>query len=346
MVDLPRVTFGVINCNRLHYLKSCVESLIFCTDDYHDRELIIVDNASVEKGTQEYLKEKENQGFKVFRQKQRDPNNEFAQALNLIAEEATGDLIAPLQGDIQFVVRGGWLQKYAEFYSQYGSAIGCVLFDAQRDERLVNDCPYGLFEKEHADEEFRMYVCAKRPPLQGAADCMYSREIIDKIYPWQVKNQSHEGGSDSETAMLNKIKDLTQSGILPDQLFSLMPQIPVAAGIFTDSRGTNARVRGNKRYGDYWPPKENFRYYQIHEYQNIVEKRNARGGIPLSIEMMAIPVGWKAPLDPRGRWLKNPIKPEHATPDDYVVLDSELELEQKQEVEQQEKDYVAEWLEN
>ena len=55
MKNYPKVTFGMVNCNRLFYLKSCFESLIECTLDYPNKEIIIVDNASVEKGTKEYL---------------------------------------------------------------------------------------------------------------------------------------------------------------------------------------------------------------------------------------------------------------------------------------------------
>ena len=81
---LPLVTIGIVNCNRLFYLKSCLESFLDCTQDYPNKEIIIVDNASVEEGTEEYLVEKEKQGVKVFRQLLRDPNNEFARGLNLI----------------------------------------------------------------------------------------------------------------------------------------------------------------------------------------------------------------------------------------------------------------------
>ena len=62
-----KITFGIVNCNRLFYLKSCVESLIETTQDYLEKELIIVDNASNEDGTEEYLKEKELSGIKFIR---------------------------------------------------------------------------------------------------------------------------------------------------------------------------------------------------------------------------------------------------------------------------------------
>ena len=92
----PKVTFGFVNCNRLHYLRSCVESLLICTEDYSNKEIIIVDNASKEEGTEEYLNDLRDRGFKVFVQEERDPSNEYAKALNIIAENATGKYVASI----------------------------------------------------------------------------------------------------------------------------------------------------------------------------------------------------------------------------------------------------------
>ena len=94
------VTFGIVNCNRLYYLKSCLESLIYCTSDFDSKEIIVVDNASSEAGTEEYLLEKESEGIRVIRQESRDPSNEFAKALNIICKEANGDFIS-IQKDLQ-----------------------------------------------------------------------------------------------------------------------------------------------------------------------------------------------------------------------------------------------------
>jgi len=47
-------TFAVITCNRLHYLRNCVDSIIeFIGLD--DINLLIIDNASKEDGVQKYL---------------------------------------------------------------------------------------------------------------------------------------------------------------------------------------------------------------------------------------------------------------------------------------------------
>ena len=155
---MKKVTFGISNCNRLFYLKSCLESLLICTSDYENKEIIIVDNASIEEGTEEYLKEKESQGIKVFRQEKRDPANEFAKALNLIYENATGDYICPLQGDTQFVLKGGWLKHYVEYCEKYLYNIGSMSLDAQRMIKIDNHTPFGAFSQEDIDSEFPFFV--------------------------------------------------------------------------------------------------------------------------------------------------------------------------------------------
>tara|TARA_R110002126_G_scaffold793_1_gene4952 strand:- start:1110 stop:1322 length:213 start_codon:yes stop_codon:yes gene_type:complete len=55
--NTPLATFGLNNCNRLFYLKSCFETLYEATNDYPNRELIVVDDASVEEGTKESSEE-------------------------------------------------------------------------------------------------------------------------------------------------------------------------------------------------------------------------------------------------------------------------------------------------
>ena len=37
----PLVSVGIVNCNRLHYLRSCLESFLECTEDYTNKEVIV-----------------------------------------------------------------------------------------------------------------------------------------------------------------------------------------------------------------------------------------------------------------------------------------------------------------
>jgi len=154
-----------------------------------------------------------------------------------------------------------------------------------------------------------------RPPFCGAGDVMYSRKWVQKFYPWNIKNQNHEGTLDSETFMLQKSKSIREAEKL--QLFCAVPSIPVAIAIYTDARGTNARVRGNKRYGDYWPPKKGYKYY---ETQSLHDAVSFARSAPAPIEEVAIPIGWMAPIDANGSWMKNPIRPETARTEDFVEI--------------------------
>jgi len=332
-MGLPKVTFGIVNCNRLYYLKSCLESLLYCTEDYPNKEIIIVDNASVEDGTEEYLKEKEAQGLKVIRKEFRDPSNEFAKGLNTIVRESTGDFIFPLQGDMQFIVKGGWLREFVNFYQKNKKYVGFIMLDAQRKIRNATESfttPVG--------DEFKFVYSMSRNPINGAADVMYSREIIDLIYPWNEKNKNHEGGNDSETAMLEKINKYVEDNDM--QIMCTLPMFPVSVGIFTDAGGTNARV-----YGDYWSPKEDFRYYEIYDYDDCLKRFNDKK--PLGIEDVAMPIGWDKPVDTNGNWLKNPINPSTAGTNEYVILYNEESKNIEDNVLISANDsYISEWLES
>jgi hypothetical protein len=328
-MTLPLVTFGIINCNRLYYLKSCVSSLLKTTETYPNKQFIIVDNASIEPGTDEYLGELGRMGMQVYKADERDPANEFAKGLNLVVGEAQGKYICPLQGDMQFVLEGNWLEHYVKFYEENYDKVGCILFDAQRRVTNSAQAPLRVVGSQDYPFVFNQY----RPPVAGAADVMFSKDILGMIGPWSEENKAHEGGSDSETDMLHRVEKMMKEGNL--DLTCAMPVIPPAAAIYTDPRGTNARVRGNRRYGAYWPPKVDYRYYEFLSLEGIRSTHPDRN-VPYSIEEMAIPLGWKAPIDENGNWMKNPIRPESAMPfeyEDLVVTSYE------------EYDYINDWLE-
>ena len=340
----PKVSFGIVNCNRLFYLKSCLESLLDCTSDYPNKEIIIVDNASTEDGTEDYLIEKENQGCKIIRQKNRDPANEFAKGLNAIVKESIGDFVVLLQGDMQFVVRGQWLHRYVDLYKGNEKNIGCLTFDAQRSVTHAShrfSHPFGI-------HGFKFVADSDRPPSSGAGDVMYSRYILDKLGPWSENNQRHDVSGDSETKMLKRIKEIYSNKENP--VSTILPIYPVSIAIYTDSRGTNARVRGNKRYGDYWKAKKDNCYYEIMDYGVLLKDKKFERQTPVSIEEAAIPIGWSAPIDKEGNWKKNPINPETALPSDYVSLENEFKFLQNSFTVQsspiiEDHDYLSEWLE-
>ena len=342
--NLPKVSFGIVNCNRLFYLKSCLESLLDCVSDYPNKEIIIIDNASSEEGTEEYLIKKEHQGIKVIRQKNRDPANEYARGLNTIVRESTGDYIVLLQGDMQFTVRGEWLYRYVELYHGNEKNIGCIAFDAQRSITHASH----RFSPPINLNEFSFVIDFDRAPSSGAGDVMYSRYILNKFGPWSENNESHDVSGDSETKMLKRIKEICSNTENP--MGTVLPIYPVSVAIYTDSRGTNARVRGNKRYGDYWEAKKNNCYYEILDYSTLLKDKKFEGRIPVEIEKAAIPIGWSAPIDKEGVWKKNPIDPVTALKSDYVVLENTFKFSQNSFMDHtspmvEDPDYLSEWLE-
>lgn len=311
---MKKVTFGIVNCNRLFYLKSCLESLLDTTKNYENKEIIVVDNSSVENGTKEYLDEIESRGAKVFRKSERNFSNEFAIGLNTIISNASGDYLCMLQGDMQFVLPD-WLHDVISFYDKNVDIVGNIMLDAQRrithdSHRMVKfpDERHPLFCKN------TFFADVSRDPVCGAADVMYSRQVIEQIAPWYEKNLNHEGTMDSESAMLAKVRKLISEGKMPRYVTALA-SVPQSIAIYTDARGTQGRVRGNRRYGDYWQAKElGWKYYEyISEHEFSKDRVN-------SIEEVVRPIGFNKFVDSNGNWLKNPIRPETATSDDFIEL--------------------------
>ena len=287
-----KVTFGVNNYNRLFYLKSCAESLMQSVEDYDGEiEFICIDDNSQEPGTKEYLKTLSDRGWKVINQEDRrvkpkkdigiikDVIDEFSSALNIFYKEATGDIIAPLQGDAQFI-RKNWLQDYVALFSERNDVF-CIGFDAQRRVRLeqgnfIGHCRHG--NSIFAIKDHRM--------ISGAGECFYRREFVEAMGGWRVGENTN--AEDLFTWQAHRM--------FPDQK-TYVPWIPVSIAIYTDPRGTMGRVRGNMRFGLYWEALSDNMYYKWVDLKNIKISRSR----PVSIEELAIANGdWELPLYPDG----------------------------------------------
>ena len=307
-----KITIGIINYNRLYYLKSVAKSLMDNTKN-NDVELICIDDDSIEKGTKEYLKELEKLGWIVINQKnfrkikkETGCNNfshisPFSEALNILHKNSTGELIIPVQGDGQ-VIRDDWLDEVINLVNNKND-IGCICYDAQRkirlkgsefDSYLINGIKYFSRKKSYISSS---------GVVAGSADCVFTRELLDRVGGWSIGK-----GINSENDFVAKVENLRP--ILKRYYLYL----PAAVAIITDKRGTNARIRGNKIYGDYWQAENDLYYKYItskHYNNNMVR--------PYSIEEVAIANGnWELPLDENGRWKKNPIEINENTP--YTLI--------------------------
>lgn len=314
-IKMKKVTFGIVNCNRLFYLKSCLESLIDTTQNYENKEIIVIDNASVEAGTNEYLEEIQEKGITVIRKLERNPANEFAIGLNTIISKATGDYICMLQGDMQFILPG-WLNDVISFYDKNLDIVGSVMLDAQR---AITHASHRILQFPQDRQPMfcknNFFADFSKDHVSPAADTIFSRQVIEQVMPWYEKNLNHEGGMDSENEMRHKVNKMVYEGKIPKYVTALSA-VPQAVAIYTDSRGTQGRVRGNRRYGDYWQAKDHtgWKYYDyINEFEFDLSQ-------PRSIEDVAKPIGFEKMLDNNGNWLKNPIRPETAAREDWVEL--------------------------
>ena len=281
------------------------------TKDYENKEFICIDDNSKEQGTSEYLQELKDLGWNVINQQDiRDQENEvkknadrsnyvhmyaFSHALQIGLEKSTGDLIVPLQGDSQFI-RKNWLQEYSSLFSNIDYVCAAGL-DAQRKSRLESE--YAAITS--GDNNFFIHG-AKIAGIVGAADCVYRKAAIEEA-----------GGflGCTEDDFVERFK--RKHGLNKFRYF--IPRVPVSAVINTDPRGTNARVRGNKRYGEYWRAQDDL-YYKIHS--GISDFITAPWG-PTPIENIVVANGdWDLPIDKGGNWKKNPIDVENS--EEYDII--------------------------
>lgn len=88
----PKVSVIILNWNKLDYLKQCIENAVKNTD-YLNYEIIIFDNASIEKGTKEYL------SSLPFTTVFGPVNLRFAKGNNEAIKYASGDYLLFLNND-------------------------------------------------------------------------------------------------------------------------------------------------------------------------------------------------------------------------------------------------------
>ena len=292
-----KVTVGIVNYNRLFYLKSCAKSLIESTKDFDNIEFMCVDDNSSEPGTDNFLKTLSDSGWKVFNQqeyrdgekKHSDSYNDhdhafaFFDALNLMFERSHGDLFIPLQGDMQFI-RRGWLQEYVDLFTEKENILSATL-DAQRRVRLSNS----RYEKIQIKDKITFAYESNRR-VSAAGDCVFRSSVIEEIGGWTSSSSFSTPEDNFRSNFENKYG--TENRVC-------VPWLPPSAIIWTDFRGINARVRGDKRYGDYWQAKDDIYYeWNTDGAFNFLER-------PASIEeLVRANDDWNLPVDENGNWKK------------------------------------------
>jgi hypothetical protein len=114
-----------------------------------------------------------------------------------------------------------------------------------------------------------------------------------------AKQTMQDAGGGAEDDVVRRYR---KSGLA---LRKALLQQPVLAEIITDPQGTQARVRGNRRYGTYFAPPDGTFYYRIRDEADALPVR----GSAVPFEEAVEPLGFTLPIDREGNRLKNPLGP-------------------------------------
>ncbi len=311
----PLLTIGVLSWNRLHYLRATLEAMKRCIQ-YPRIQWIVLDNRSTESGLAEYLKSLDWVDDLIFMK------STHVGAMNEIVSRAKGEALLLWPDDMQFVVEGDWMKDCMEVLMT-NRWIGSMSLNFQRRETVKRIWGPGQSLRAGVKEawnelkrygtgfRFRKKLLSSRGyPIRtygwkedgiiGAGIASLTRADLWKtLGPWKVDSGDRNivdssGGGEAE--MLVR----WQNSGMPLQ--RAIPVLPVSADILTDSLGTKAKVRGDKRYGDYRAPTQGDFYYRIRKQEDV--SNLWKNDQPVSFEDFVEPVGFNLPLDERGNLLK------------------------------------------
>jgi glycosyltransferase involved in cell wall biosynthesis len=307
----PLLTIGVVSCNRLHYLRALMESLRVCVP--LDRvECIVVDNASIELGLREYVESLDFVAARVFRE-HRAPASEAAEALNTIIERASARHVLLLTDDVQFVVAGGgWVERaiaLADAHPILGSIMPIALRRVTLDHHFDGGWGHRLWPSRvprrltSADGGLSVVMFGRRElGITHSALGITPVETWRAIGPFRASGAAQTVEDAGAGAEADVVRRYRKAGL---RRRKALFEIPVLAEIITDPKGTQARVRGNRRYGRYLPPPREPFYYRIwteEEARHLPRRHSA-----LAFEDIVQPLGFDLPYDEHGNRLKNPL---------------------------------------
>jgi hypothetical protein len=303
----PALTIGIVSCNRLYYLRALLESMRACLP-LGRIECLVVDNASIEPGLQDYLASVEF-ARSIVREK-RSPSTEAAEALNTILDQARAPRVLLLTDDVQFIVEGAaWLDAVIEL-SDAHDWLGSIMPIALRRITIEKYFERSLMHRLLPGVSPRRLTAGNGTGVT----CFPARELgithsalgITRLSVWRTighfrtsgaKQTVQDAGAGAEDDVVRRYRT---AGL---RLRKALLQQPILAEIITDPNGTQARVRGNRRYGRYLPPPDGTFYYRIRKETDRLPLRHT--AVPF--EDAVTPLGFALPVDAFGNRLKNPV---------------------------------------
>jgi GT2 family glycosyltransferase len=177
MVYTPKVSIIILNYNGGRYLKECLDSVLMT--DYHNIEVIVVDNAS-DDGSPEFVKKHYPQVILIENEK----NLGFCEGNNIGIRKATGEIIILLNNDT--IVDSKWIKeilKKAE--DPKVGIVGCRLYFPKT--KIIQSLGYhvrflGYWESIGAGQiDNSQFDEIKDVDYVSGAALAVKREVLDKI---------------------------------------------------------------------------------------------------------------------------------------------------------------------
>lgn len=282
---MKKILFNILTCNRLFYFKNCIQSIIEFVD-LNDIDILICDNNTIEKGFDEYCeflcKKYNNIEIKKFKKRRK---NELYHAMNWgikYALKNNYDILHFIQDDYQYLFRRtDYLRNIIDFFNKFKKVV-------QINSNLVwerKNKGIGQVNIKEVNGENFAILLSKVPCDNGFTRVSIYNKI--GLYPedtvsWSLKERGKRyiGKTNGEIwfgrqCTKNKLR----------RAISLYPNMTMMYDC--------AYVRGHKRFGNYFPPKN--KYYILPFDNNKVEKimKNNRDKKWSFIEKMCCPDEWK-----------------------------------------------------
>lgn len=281
-----KILFAVITCNRLFYLKNCVNSILsFVKLD--DVDIMIIDNCTIELGFDEYVKSLPSNVI-IKRFEDRVPN-ELYRAMNYAVKYCLKngiDIVNFIQDDYQFLYRlDSMLPTVMKCFKKY-SRVGQINYNmAWKRKRIgnwpifsVSDTKFALLsDKNLVDNGFTRVSIYKKTGYYPTNVISYDQNAI-KTFGFD-KNR-YKKTPNGELWFGTQCRNLGYT-----RAFSLRPN----QSMMFDC----AYVRKNHRFGRYFPPPNEFYLKSFNQEKiNMVNTKHKRNKYCF-IEKMVEPWGWE-----------------------------------------------------
>lgn len=282
------ITLAITHCNRLKYLKALVKSLDGFVAE-HKPQAIIVDNGSVEVGTEQFLKSIEGQ-WEIHRRSQEDRNwiNDEYIAKNVIIQRAEHDVILFLQDDSELIVPAGHLVDLVQAFRSLPHL--SMELEGVRKTTVKRRTGGEIFSSPGVHEKIDPHF-----PTHGFFKTSALRENGPYCVDWPLDRAYWGRSEDEYDSRLKKKYD--------PRLLSCIARVPCFVSIWNDPRGGYAFIRDSRRWGHYRSPVRGSYYFPLNDHQVEFLEDGKR---PCAFLDIAQPDGWKIARDHDGEIFKYP----------------------------------------